>query len=123
MGKLWTEEDDDFIRQYYPDHGGAWSEWQWLLPGRTHSAIVCRAHLLGVTARQRHYAEQEQSRHPWTGTQRAKLIKLAMRMVNETGHSIRECTMELIEMGQKYIKPPRGARERESGAQSSKTDN
>lgn len=47
---VWSEHEDDLIREYYPDKGPAWRAWEELLPTRSMAAITQRAQKLGVSA-------------------------------------------------------------------------
>ena len=46
---LWSEVEDNAVRQFYPRHGSKWAGWSEVLPNRTTRAISARAARLGVT--------------------------------------------------------------------------
>jgi hypothetical protein len=48
--RKWTEEEDELIRLYYPEHGPSWSGWAKLMPERDASkdSIAHRANHLGI---------------------------------------------------------------------------
>lgn len=50
MASVWSEHEDDLIRDYYPEKGPTWKAWQELLPTRSVAAITQRAMKLGVAA-------------------------------------------------------------------------
>lgn len=45
---LWSEVEDNAVRQFYPRHGSKWAGWSEVLPNRTTRAISARAARLGV---------------------------------------------------------------------------
>ena len=45
---MWTPDEDDVIRVYYPTQGRLWSGWEYLMPDRSIRAIAQRASKLGV---------------------------------------------------------------------------
>lgn len=45
---LWSDEEDDAIREFYPRHGAKWDGWSEVLPKRTPRAIGARANRLGI---------------------------------------------------------------------------
>lgn len=45
---LWSEEEDNAVRVYYPTHGSKWEGWAEVLPNRTYRAISARACRIGV---------------------------------------------------------------------------
>lgn len=47
-GCLWSEAEDDALREFYPRHGAKWDGWQELLPRRTIRAVQMRAKRLGL---------------------------------------------------------------------------
>jgi hypothetical protein len=48
--RRWTEQEDELIREHYPEHGGVWDGWARLMPERcpTENDLHARAHKLGV---------------------------------------------------------------------------
>lgn len=50
---LWSEVEDNAVRQFYPRHGSKWAGWSEVLPNRTTRAISARAARLGVPRRER----------------------------------------------------------------------
>ncbi|MBQ9006737.1 MAG: hypothetical protein IJ092_10255 [Atopobiaceae bacterium] len=46
---VWSDAEDDAVREFYPRHGGSWAGWAEVLPGRTKAAIRVRAGRIGVT--------------------------------------------------------------------------
>ena len=45
---LWSEVEDNAVRQFYPRHGSKWAGWSEVLPNRTTRAISAQAARLGV---------------------------------------------------------------------------
>lgn len=45
---LWSEVEDNAVRQFYPRHGSKWAGWSEVFPNRTTRAISARAARLGV---------------------------------------------------------------------------
>lgn len=45
---LWSEVEDNVVRQFYTRHGSKWAGWSEVLPNRTTRAISARAARLGV---------------------------------------------------------------------------
>lgn len=43
---LWSEVEDNAVRQFYPRHGSKWAGWSEVLPNRTTKAISGRAALM-----------------------------------------------------------------------------
>lgn len=50
----WTEEEDELIREHYPEHGGVWDGWSELMPERmpTPETIYARAYAIRRADRQ-----------------------------------------------------------------------
>lgn len=45
---LWSDAEDNSVRQFYPRHGMRWEGWAEVLPNRSMRAIDARAKRLGV---------------------------------------------------------------------------
>lgn len=45
---LWSDAEDNAVRQFYPRHGSGWVGWSEVLPTRSPKAISSRAQRLGV---------------------------------------------------------------------------
>ena len=46
--KVWSDEEDNALREFYQRHGTTWEGWAEVLPGRTIRAISARAVRLGI---------------------------------------------------------------------------
>jgi hypothetical protein len=46
--EIWTEQEDQMIRDYYPEYGAQIHEW---LPGRTEKAVHRRAYRMGISGK------------------------------------------------------------------------
>lgn len=51
-GRKWSDEEEECLRKYYPDHGSTWEGWAGLLDGRTSCAIKQRARHLKIHSNQ-----------------------------------------------------------------------
>ncbi len=62
-GRRWTAEEDELVREHYPEHGPSWAGWSDVLPGRTRANLQVHAYRLGITmegcARERAWSPAE----------------------------------------------------------------
>lgn len=63
-GCLWSEVEDDALREYFPRHGAKWDGWQEVLPKRTIRAVEMRAKRLGLRGPQRPRSEAPKRSKP-----------------------------------------------------------
>ena len=80
MNRPWTEEELAALREHYPSHGPSWEGWSELLHGRSYSAIVSRASVLGAVTR--HHSGSR-----WSAREDERLVELA-----RSGATARECS-------------------------------
>lgn len=56
----WTPDEDDILRELYPEHGPSWDGWMKVLPTRSRRAVMTRANRLGMRANAKWTAEEEE---------------------------------------------------------------
>lgn len=112
--RRWTDEEDDLLIDNRA-HAGSWVGWRTMLPHRSEASINIRRQKLGIqfdhggnqsgitqaprptqAARSLGKAfRRPGSTSPWTDEQRMALVRSLMGMLEDTGHSFRECMDEL----------------------------
>lgn len=96
----WSQEEIEILRTYYPHHGCAWTEWRYLLPHRTSSAIGGMAFKLGIkcypeihafaqaNGRQKfNKAESLRNVRKWTHEEDVDLMRALLEIKDKTGRS------------------------------------
>lgn len=58
--KRWMPDEDELLRDLYPEHGPSWDGWMRVLPTRSRRAVVTRANKLGMRAQTGWTAEEEE---------------------------------------------------------------
>lgn len=58
--KRWTADEDELLRELYPEHGPSWDGWRRVLPTRSRWAVKSRAKKLGLRANATWTAEEEE---------------------------------------------------------------
>ena len=103
MGKRWTPEEDELLRKNLPSHGPSWEGWKDILPGRTSGAIQTRKSTLGIKGVRSNSAPgKEPSSESWTDEQRLKLLAHVSDMIDQTGHTVKDCMTELSRLTNEY---------------------
>lgn len=62
QNNLWSDAEDNAIRQFYPRHGTKWEGWAEVLPTRTKRAIGARATRLGVKVMRNHVGSRKRKK-------------------------------------------------------------
>lgn len=58
--KRWTPNEDELLREHYPEHGPSWDGWRRVLPTRSRRAVQTRAKRLGIKVQTGWTAEEEE---------------------------------------------------------------
>lgn len=58
--KRWTPNEDELLREHYPEHGPSWDGWRRVLPTRSRRAVQTRAKKLGIKVQTGWTAEEEE---------------------------------------------------------------
>lgn len=58
--KRWTPDEDELLREHYPEHGPSWDGWRRVLPTRSRWAVQTRAKKLGIKVQTGWTAEEEE---------------------------------------------------------------
>lgn len=58
--KRWTPDEDELLRELYPEHGPSWDGWRRVIPTRSRRAVQTRAKKLGIKVQTGWTAEEEE---------------------------------------------------------------
>lgn len=58
--KRWTPDEDELLRELYPEHGPSWDGWRRVLPTRSRHAVKSRVKILGVKTQNRWTIEDDE---------------------------------------------------------------
>ena len=108
MARPWTAREDALLREHAAK-GPGWMVESGLLPGRRYASICARRKHLGIQfsrggaqTGQRKRQRPTSPATPWTDEQRGALLCHATAMCNDSGHTFRECMLEIARLQREH---------------------
>ena len=91
----WSDEEEGFLRRFWPSRGSNWWGWGMLLRGRTARSIGCKARSMGLS-------RSEGPKAAWTDEQRVRLVRGVKELTGSTGHDLYSCVDEFLRLWRRH---------------------
>lgn len=91
----WTDEEEGFLRRFWPSRGPNWWGWGMLLKGRSSRSIGIRAKRMGLR-------RSSETPREWTDEQRVRLVRGVKELTGSTGHDLYSCVDEFLRLWRRH---------------------